>query len=644
MAKMTIDRALRTARTAAIKGDVAKARQLYLAVLKQVPTHEEARKGLQALGGSTAALQSGGARVEMQALREINELLRQHEYTEVKARCEALLQRAPRIAALWLMLGSAEKFMDSPVTAEKAFRNAIALKPDFAMAHYLLATVLESRDRRADAIAACRKAVELDPNLATAHAYLANILRLSDELEEASTHFDRALELNPGNDFTQSQRLTCLAHMCEWRAFEEFDAIGETFGLGKIDVVPFDTLAFEDHPMRQAGRARIYAQNKYGTPEPPLKPYAKQPGERIRLGYFSADFRNHPMLYLMSGLLREHDKSRFEIYAFNYGAPDDGALLNEAKRHIDHFFDVHLMSNDELVALAREHRIDIAIDRKGYTAKSRTELFAKRLAPIQVNYLAYPGTMGTDFIDYIIADPWVAPEGQEAAFSEEIIRLPHCYQPNDERRPIEDDGSARSDHGLPEDAFVFCCFNQNYKVEPRLFDIWMRVMAQVENSVLWLLDWNRWGTENLRKHAAARGVDPSRIVFAQRLPHAQHLGRLKHADLFVDTFNYNAHTTASDALWAGVPVATKAGRQFSARVGASLVSAVGLPELITETEEEYEALILNLATDPARLSAIRKKLAANRTTEPLFDTKRYARDFEDALARVFEERQQAAGV
>jgi predicted O-linked N-acetylglucosamine transferase (SPINDLY family) len=286
---------------------------------------------------------------------------------------------------------------------------------------------------------------------------------------------------------------------------------------------------------------------------------------------------------------------------------------------VDKFHNVRQLSDFDIAALARDHEIDIAVDLKGYTQNTRLGIFAFKAAPIQISYIGYPGSLGAPFIDYIIADPVVIPRAYESAYAEKIIFLPHSYQANDDMRPIANTVYSRSQLGLPEDAFVLCCFNNSYKITPREFDIWMRVLSQIEGSVLWLLEANKWVSQNLRNAAQARGIDPSRLIFAPKLAHHEHLARHSCADLFIDTFNVNAHTTASDALWAGLPLVTKAGKGFAARVAASLLTAIGLPELIVETEAAYEALILDLARSPQQLQAVTKKLAQNRRTSPLFD-------------------------
>ena len=303
---------------------------------------------------------------------------------------------------------------------------------------------------------------------------------------------------------------------------------------------------------------------------------------------------------------------------------------------VDEFINLNGKSVDQIIEIAREKEIDIAIHRNGHTRGSRTEIFAQRVAPLQINYLGYPGTIGGNFMDYIIGDNIVIPEKHNEFYSEKIIRLPHTYQPNDSTRVISDKDSLRKDFGLPEEAVVFCCFNNTFKITPDEFNCWMRILKNVENSVLWLLKTDEKAEANIKAEAKKRGVEPSRLVFADMLPQSEHLARQKHADLFLDTFRYNAHTTASDALWGGLPVVTKKGEQFAARVSASLLTAIGLPELITKSEADYENLIIELATQPQKLRRIRSKLQSNRLTKPLFDTKRYTRNFEAGLLQAYD--------
>jgi predicted O-linked N-acetylglucosamine transferase (SPINDLY family) len=341
-------------------------------------------------------------------------------------------------------------------------------------------------------------------------------------------------------------------------------------------------------------------------------------------------------MYLMAQVFEEHENSRFQIFSYSYGPDKQDEMRDRLVKSVDVFHDVRTMTDLQIVKLAREERLDIAIDLKGFTKDTRLGLFAYGLAPIQISYLGYPGTTGAKFMDYIVADPIVIPDDKRLYYSEQIIYLPNTYQPTDRKRSISEKLMTRSDEGLPSDSFVFCCFNNNYKISAREFDIWMRLLAKAEGSVLWLLKSNGWSENHLKKEAEARGVNADRLIFADRLPQAEHIARHKLADLFLDTFNYNAHTTASDALWGGLPLVTKAGEGFAARVASSLLSAIGLPELITNSEKNYEALCLDLFESPKRLSEIKRKLMSNRLTHPLFDPQKYTRHLENGYELAYQ--------
>jgi predicted O-linked N-acetylglucosamine transferase (SPINDLY family) len=442
-----------------------------------------------------------------------------------------------------------------------------------------------------------------------------------------------ALEIDPNHVGALSHRLFYQAHACDWAAFDDWTRIGPVLS---TQFPPFIALAFEDDPERQLARSRSWVEKYYARVEARSSRPEPAPDGRIRIGYFSADFHNHATLFLMAGMLRAHDRSRFSIHAFSYGPKAAGEMRETLLSHVDGFHEIGAMADRKVAELALGVGLDIAVDLKGHTQNSRMQIFANRLAPVQVSFLGYPGTTGMDAIDYIIADRIVVPEAMSSFFSERLLLLPDSYQPNDNARRIADALPSRAECGLPENGFVFCCFNQSYKITPREFAIWMRLLQQVEGSVLWLLQWNPSATQNLQREAQARGVAPDRLVFADHRSQAEHLSRLRHADLILDTFNVNAHTTASDALWAGVPVVTLAGRQFAARVCASLLEAIGLPELVTDTEQDYEALCLSLAGDPSRMAALRVRLEANRLTKPLFDTTRYVRNLEAALLQAHE--------
>ena len=355
---------------------------------------------------------------------------------------------------------------------------------------------------------------------------------------------------------------------------------------------------------------------------------AKQPLHRIK-----------PLSFVYEHARKCVPQSRFEMTAISIGPDDNSEMRQRLKHSFDHFIDATILSDEEIASRIRVTEIDILIDLKGFTQDARTNVFARRPAPIQANYIGYPGTMGAEYIDYIIADQTVIPENSKQYYLEKIVYLPTSYQVNDSKRFISDKAFTRTQLGLPPTGFVFCSFNNNYKITPRIFDCWMRILKQVESSVLWLLEDNPTAASNLRKEATTRGVNPERLIFAKRLPIAEHLARHRLADLFLDTLPYSAHTTASDALWAGLPVLTCLGETFAGRVAASLLNAIGLPELIAATPEAYEQMAIDLATHPEKLAVIKRKLAENRLTTPLFDTKLFTKHIEAAYIAMYERHQ-----
>jgi predicted O-linked N-acetylglucosamine transferase (SPINDLY family) len=361
--------------------------------------------------------------------------------------------------------------------------------------------------------------------------------------------------------------------------------------------------------------------------------------DRIRIAYFSPDFCNHAVGQLAVGMFEAHEKSRFETIAISYGRDDGSQLRHRIKSAFNDFIDVRAMTDADVAAFIHRREIDILVDLSGLTRYNRFGVVLRRVAPIQVNFLGYPGTAGAACMDYIVADPTIIPDDHFSFYSEKVVWLPDAYQPNDDKRRISDRKPRRSECGLPETAFVFCCFNNNYKITPEIFDIWMRLLKAKEGSVLWLIATNASAEGNLRREAQKRGISSERLIFAPKLPLADHLARSGQADLFLDTMPYNAHTTGSDALWAGVPLVTCLGSTFASRVAPSLLKAVGLDELITNSLAEYEALALKLAREPALLATVRAKLKRNRETYALFDTARFTRHLEAAYVTMWEQYQ-----
>jgi predicted O-linked N-acetylglucosamine transferase (SPINDLY family) len=389
----------------------------------------------------------------------------------------------------------------------------------------------------------------------------------------------------------------------------------------------------------QRKSAEIWSIDK-NPPISSLGPIIKRSRQlKIRLGYYSADFHNHATAYLMAELFERHDKGKFELIAFSYGPNKKDEMRNRVRQAFNQFIDVTAMSDKAIAQLSRELGIDIAIDLKGLTQDARLGIFAYKAAPIQVSYLGYPGTLGVDYIDYLIADKTLIPKESQHNYSEKIVYLPHSYQVNDRQRIISQKQFTKQELGLPQEAFVFCCFNNNYKITPDVFDSWVRILKAVDASVLWLLEDNQTAAANLRKEAHLRGLDPARLIFAKRMNLPEHLARHRLAELFLDTLPCNAHTTASDALWAGLPVLTCMGESFASRVAGSLLNAIGLPELVTETQTDYELLAIELATNPAKLKAIKDKLEKNRLTTPLFDTAVLAKHIETAYSKMNEQYQ-----
>jgi predicted O-linked N-acetylglucosamine transferase (SPINDLY family) len=519
--------------------------------------------------------------------------------------------------------------------ALQCFDKALALFPNFAQAWLGRGNVTRELGRNDEAFAAYSKAISLDPNMAEAHAGCGNMLAALRRYDEAIKSYDKALAIAPGIEFVESQRLHCKMRLCDWTNFRvELHRLREGGKARKSDAHPFEFLSMSSSEQEQLDTAKAWVARKYpraGTPVWRGKTYKH---DRIRVAYVSADFREHAVSYLAAGMFECHDKSRFEVTAVSIGANDGSDMRRRLENSFKHFIDASKLGDDEIASLIAKAQIDILVDMNGFTHGCRTGIFARRPSPVQVSYLGYPGTMGTDYVDYLIADRVLVPPAHQALYAEKLVYMPDCYQANDAKRAISQKKLTRAEVGLPEAATVFCCFNNNHKIMPDVFDSWMRILGRVNNSVLWLFEDNASVVINLNKEAVARGIDPTRIIFAQRMTPSEHLARHRLADLFLDTLPYNAHTTASDSLWAGVPVLTRIGETFAGRVAASILKAVGLPELVVETSQAYEDLAIELATNREKLSGLRKKLADNLSTTPLFDTRRYTRNIESAYAEM----------
>lgn len=489
-----------------------------------------------------------------------------------------------------------------------------------------------------EALGCFDRALSLEPFYLEALIGMGLVLQELKQYEGAIACFDKALSLNPNFDWLYGNFLHTKMQICDW---SEFEIKGHEGILGKVfdrknTISPFPLLGVSDDSELQLLVARSYTRAKC----PPalnlgdIEKRSRQ--EKIRIGYFSADFHNHATGHLMAGLFELHDKNQFEIIGFSFSSEQDDEMRSRLVNAFDQFIDVGKKSDREIAQLSRDLNIDIAVDLKGFTNDSRPGIFSYRAAPIQVNYLGFPGTMGSDYIDFILADETIIPRHLQKNYSEKVVYLPNSYQVNDGKKLISDRKFLRHELGLPEKAFVFCCFNNCYKLLPETFDAWMRILHSVDESVLWLLEDSTTASENLKREAEKRGISGHRLVFAKRIPLPEHLARHHQADLFIDTFPCNAHTTASDALWSGLPVLTLMGKSFASRVGASLLYAVGLPELVTSSRSDFESLAIELAKDPLKLKDIKVKLLENRLTYPLFNTPLFTRHLETAFIKMYE--------
>jgi protein O-GlcNAc transferase len=570
----------------------------------------------------------------------------------------------PRLVAAWNNRGLALNALKRHDEALASFDRAIALAPQSGEAHNNRGDTLRELRRFEEALASFTKALAIRPDDWAALNNRAVALTMMGRTDEALASYDRALAIQPdipaalqarGNrrwshkadlagaladldrlmqiapdfPFSRGSRMRLAMTAARWKDFAaEKQKLDEGVRAGRPVVEPFIYLSLSDRPGDLKACAELYARMRFAAQPPLSAGGARKPG-RIRIGYVCGEFRTHPTLYLMVGLFEAHDRTEFEIFAFDNGGGDDSPLRRRFEAGVENIVDIRPLS--DAAAAARIHRegIDVLVDLNGYSGNQRLGIFAHRPAPIQVSYLAYPGTLGAPYMDYILADGTVIPQAEEKYFSEKIAWLPRSYQVNDDKRAIAPTPS-RAEAGLPAEGFVFCNFNHANKFTPASFALWMRILAQVPGSILWLLGPHVLAQDNLRREAQTIGIDPARLVFAETLPFAQHLARLKLADLFLDGLPYGAHTTASDALWAGLPLLTCRGGTFAGRVAASLLLALGIPELVTENSADFEALALRLARQPQLLGDIREKLAQNRARMPLFDTRRTTRDIETA--------------
>jgi protein O-GlcNAc transferase len=620
-------------RALVIRPNYAEALNSRGAVLIDLERAEEAlaslNRALESRPGYVEAINNRG-----NALRALKRL------DEAMAEYERALGLRPDHAEALINRGSVLLELRRQEEALASYDRALAVSPDHPDALLGRGTALRDLGRYREALESYDRTLAVAPTLAEARCNRGTVMQELRHYEEAAADFQRLVEIRPDYDYAWGHLLHARLHCCDWAGLQDgMTRVTALVRQGKRAALPFEFLPVSESASDEHQCARIYAADKYPPSADPVWRGERYGHDRIRIAYVSSYFHVHAMTRLMAGVFENHDKARFETIAISSGPDSPDEMTARIRPTFDRFIDVRGKSGYETARLMRDLEVDIAVEVDGYTADARTEILSHRPAPVQVSYIGYPGTLGADYVDYILADRVVIPPEDQQFYAEKVVYLPDCYQANDSSRPRAEGAPTRAEAGLPEEGFVYCSFNNNYKIAPRAFDSWMRILRRVEDSVLWLVADNAAAAGNLRREAARGGIAPERLVFAQRVSYAQHLARQRLANLFLDTLPYNAHTTGSDALWAGLPVLTCLGTTFAGRVAASLLQATGLPELVTRSPEEYEDLAVRLAGDRRLLDELTARLARNRSTCALFDTARMTRHIEAAYEIMFQRQQ-----
>jgi protein O-GlcNAc transferase len=544
---------------------------------------------------------------------------------------------APLFAPLHYLHGAVLQAMGNKDGALRSFDAALAIDPDYVEVLLNSGALLRSLFRHQEALDRFQKILRIDPDHVGALGNCGIMLTEFKRSEEAIALFERLLQINPDADYALGLLFYERMHLCDWTDFAALSA--KLIHGVRSDQRACKSLAFmsaSDNAQDHQHAAQIFSRNYAPKHAKSLWLGERYRHKKIRLAYLSPDFREHPVGHLMAGVFERHDKLRFETIAISLGVDDQSRLRARMVNAFDQFIDARTLSSEQVAQMMRDMEVDIVVDLGGYTSDTRTDILAFRPVPVQVNYLGYPGTMGVDYIDYIVADRYIIPPEHQVYYNEKVVYLPDTYLPTDNSVQISERTPTRHECGLPEVGVVFCSFSHDYKISPPVFEVWMRLLTQVPGSVLWLMSRGATAQANLRKEASARGVDPARLVFAGRVPLVEdHLARYRQADVFLDTHPYNAHTTAADALMAGLPVVTCMGNAFPARVAGSLLHAMGMPELVTSSLAAYEALALQLALEPALLASVKARIASHKASFSLFDTQALTLNLEAAYVAMW---------
>ena len=603
-------------------------------------------------------------------VNKISTLLDLKKFDAADQLAEKVLSIDPSIAIVWCSRGIALNNLKSYDLAVNAYEHAIRINPMYYEAWSNQSLPLHALNRSEDALRSCLKALEINPNYAEAWFNKALLLHKLNKCDDALaaydraiqihpnyddawmslgemladlklytkalTAFQRALEINPKLEFLYGTLTQTELHICKWdNYYLRKEVISKGLSNGEKIVQPLTALSLFDDEKKQLQAAKIFSElSKSDFSDPILQ---KRVGNKIRVAYISPDFKLHPLSYLTAGLFESHDRTQFEIIGVSLKSSD---ARDQMRRRLigafDEFYEIEDKPNEAKINILRNLKIDIAVDMCGHTKSAQTYIFSSRISPIQINYLGYPGTMGHPSIDYMIADHILVPCSSASNYSEKIIYMPHSFQVNDSKRYFSNHALSRAEYGLPEEGFIFCCFNNSYKISPDVFDGWMRILSRVKKSILWLIGGVPEVIDNLHRQAILRGINPDRVIFAGVLDYREYLDRYRIADLFIDTLPFNAGTTASDALWSGLPVLTQTGKSYAGRMASSLLTALDLKMLITENQADYENQAVTLAENPKLLLDIKKSLLESKKKSTLFNTNLFASLLEKVYFEVYE--------
>jgi predicted O-linked N-acetylglucosamine transferase (SPINDLY family) len=521
--------------------------------------------------------------------------------------------------------------------AYKSYLSASKIKPNFAEVHNNLGIIYSELGEHLLAIESYSNAIDKKKNFGEAYANLGGAQKRLRRLNEATESYQNAIEINPNIPYILGDLINTKMNLCLWESYaQDFEKILIKINKNEKAIRPFPSLALISDPKVQKRIAENFSKSRFHKSIDVSIPKKTNKENKIRVGYFSPDFRSHAVASLISELFEEHDRHKFEIHAFYFGPNTNDEMNLIIKSAVDYYHDVRSLGHKDVALLARKVKLDIAVDLCGYTQDCRPEIFAERAAPTQINYLGYPGTMGVDFMDYIIADKTIIPKKNQEHFSEKIIYMPNSYQVNVSSKDLTEIQFTRQEFGLPQEGFVFCCFNNSYKITPSVFKSWMKILQGVNGSVLWVFESNKNSVKNLKDAAVKHGVSKDRLIFASHMSVEKHLNRIRLADLFLDTLPYNAHTMGSDTLRMGIPLLTCMGETLASRVAASLLFSLNLPEMVTITLEEYVSVAIKLATNQQEILKIKHKLSRNVLSSSLYNTRKFSKDLENAYLQIYE--------